>query len=71
MVRRILTVAAVTLLALPLGAAGASASPGECKPGNYENCTRPVWCDGTGYSCDATGLALYLAEQAGDHVALG
>ncbi len=71
MIRRILTVAAVSLLALPLGAAGASASTGDCKPPTYQGCTRPVWCDGTGYSCDATGLAQYLVDQAGDHISLG
>lgn len=62
MTRRILTVAVGVLLALPLGAATASAGP-ECAPPDYQNCTRPVWCDGTGHPCDATGFVLYMADQ--------
>lgn len=62
MVRRILVVIAGALLALPLTAASASAGP-ECKPPHYTNCARPVWCDGTGYSCDATGFAQWLADE--------
>lgn len=62
MTRRILTIAAGALLTLPLTAASASATP-ECKPPHYQNCARPVWCDGTGYSCDATGLVQYLLDD--------
>ncbi len=61
MIRRTLTVAVGVLLALPLTAVSASAAD-DCKPAT---CRPPVWCDGTGYSCDATGLALYLLDGAG------
>ena len=66
MIRRAMTVAAGALLVLPLGATAAAASP-DCKPPSYQDCARPVWCDGTGYSCDAVGFAQWVL----DGVAIG
>lgn len=56
--RRLATIAVGVLLTIPLSAASANAA-GPCKP-DGGNCARPVWCDGTGYSCDAVGLVGYL-----------
>jgi hypothetical protein len=61
--RRILTIATTALLALPLGASTALAASPECDPKTYDSCTRPIWCDGTGYSCHATGFAQWLADR--------
>lgn len=59
MTRRLATIAVGVLLSIPFGAATANAA-GPCKPAGSD-CARPVWCDGTGYTCDAAGLVGYLA----------